>query len=140
MRRARRAALLEEIATQVPAVSGQMERGREAVAGVEELSADAAQALDAIVGTTGEAGRHAARHRRDRRRAARARSDGLTGQIERVAAGSARTLQRDRHARAAAPAEAAAGQADLERAIRELGRGRVRPAADRAPLRRGAVT
>ena len=36
-----------------------MERGREAVAGVEELSADAAKALDAIVGTTGEAGRHA---------------------------------------------------------------------------------
>ena len=34
--------------------------GREAVAGVEELSADAARALDAIVGTTGDAGRHAA--------------------------------------------------------------------------------
>ncbi|MDQ3137885.1 MAG: methyl-accepting chemotaxis protein, partial [Gemmatimonadota bacterium] len=48
--------LLEEIADQVTAVSGQMERGREAVAGVEGLSADAAQALDAIVGTTSDAG------------------------------------------------------------------------------------
>ena len=46
-------------ARQVSTVSGQMERGREVVAGVEELSADAAKALDAIVGTTGEAGGHA---------------------------------------------------------------------------------
>ena len=63
--------LLEEIGGQVTVVSEQMERGREAVAGVEELSADAAQALDAIVGTTGEAGRHARGHRRHGVRAAR---------------------------------------------------------------------
>jgi methyl-accepting chemotaxis protein len=111
--------LLEEIADQVSAVSGQMERGREAVAGVEELSADAARALDAIVGTTGEAGRHAraiAATAADQLRAV----DGLTGQIRRVAASSARTLS-ETEALADRAAEAASGQADLERAIRELG-------------------
>jgi methyl-accepting chemotaxis protein len=111
--------LLEEIADQVSAVSGQMERGREAVTGVEELSSDAAQALDAIVGTTGEAGRHAraiAATAADQLRAV----DGLTSQIRRVAAGSARTLS-ETEALAQRATEAAAGQADLERAIRELG-------------------
>ena len=49
-----------------------------------------------------------------------ARSDGLTGQIQRVAAGSARTRS-ETEALAQRAAEAAAGQADLERAIRELG-------------------
>ena len=86
---------------------------------VEQLSADAATALDAIVGTTGEAGRHAraiAATAADQLRAV----DGLTGQIRRVAAGSARTLsETEELARSAA--DAAAGQADLERAIRELG-------------------
>ncbi|MEP7175241.1 MAG: methyl-accepting chemotaxis protein, partial [Gemmatimonadales bacterium] len=111
--------LLEEVANQVTAVSGQMERGRQAVTGVEGLSADAAQALDAIVGTTGEAGRHA---RAIAVTAAEQLSavDGLTGQIRRVAAGSARTLG-DTEALAQRATEAAAGQADLERAIRELG-------------------
>ena len=111
--------LLEEIADQMAAVSGQMERGRDAVTGVEELSADAALALDAIVGTTGEAGRHAraiAATAADQLRAV----DGLTGQIRRVAAGSARTLS-ETEALARRATEAAAGQADLERAIRELG-------------------
>jgi methyl-accepting chemotaxis protein len=111
--------LLEEIADQVSAVSGQMERGREAVAGVEELSADAARALDAIVGTTGDAGRHAraiATTAADQLRAV----DGLTGQIRRVAASSARTLT-ETEALARRASEAASGQADLERAIRELG-------------------
>jgi methyl-accepting chemotaxis protein len=111
--------LLEEIADQVSAVSGQMERGREAVAGVEELSADAARALDAIVGTTGEAGRHAraiASTAADQLRAV----DGLTGQIRRVAASSARTMT-ETEALARRASDAASGQADLERAIRELG-------------------
>jgi methyl-accepting chemotaxis protein len=96
-----------------------MERGREAVTGVEGLSADAARALDAIVGTTGEAGRHAreiAATAADQLRAV----DGLTGQIRRVAAGSARTLS-ETEALARRATDAAAGQADLERAIRELG-------------------
>jgi methyl-accepting chemotaxis protein len=111
--------LLEEIGTQVSTVSDQMERGREAVAGVEELSANAAQALDAIVGTTGEAGRHAEAI------AATASEQlgavtGLSEQIERVAAGSARTrTETDQLAQRAE--DAAAGQAELERAIRQLG-------------------
>ena len=111
--------LLGEIATQVSAVSGQMERGRDVVAGVEELSANAAKALDAIVGTTGEAGGHAnaiaatAAQQRDA-------VNSLTGQIEQVAASSARSrIDTDTLAKRAG--EAAAGQVDLERAIRELG-------------------
>jgi methyl-accepting chemotaxis protein len=111
--------LLEEIGGQVTLVSEQMERGREAVAGVEELSADAAQALDAIVGTTSEAGRHA-------QAIATTASEqlgavgGLSEQIERVAEGTARTrTETDELARRAD--DAAAGQAELERAIRQLG-------------------
>ena len=111
--------LLGEIADQVSAVSGQMERGRDAVAGVEELSADAAKALDAIVGTTGEAGGHAkaiaatAAQQRDA-------VNSLTGQIEQVAASSAKS-RADTDTLAKRAGEASAGQADLERAIRELG-------------------
>jgi twitching motility protein PilJ len=111
--------LLEEITTQVEAVSGEMARGREAVTGVEQLSADAAQALDAIVGTTGEAESHARTIASTAAEQLRA-VDGLTGQIRRVASSSARTLT-ETEALARRAAETAAGQADLERAIRELG-------------------
>ena len=111
--------LLEEIASQVSTVAGQMENGRKAVAGVEELSADAAQALDAIVGTTGEAGRHA-----EAIAATAAEQlvavEGLGAQIEQVAAGSAKT-RTDTEALARRAEEATRGQADLEAAIRRLG-------------------
>jgi methyl-accepting chemotaxis protein len=111
--------LLEEIGSQVTTVSDQMERGREAVAGVEELSANAAQALDAIVGTTSEAGRHAEAIAVTASEQLGAVS-GLSEQIERVAAGSARA--RNETAELARRAEdAAAGQAELERAIHQLG-------------------
>jgi methyl-accepting chemotaxis protein len=112
-------ALLGEITTQVAAVSSQMARGRDVVAGVEELSADAAKALEAIVGTTGEAGGHAkaiaatAAQQRDA-------VDALTGQIEQVASSSAKS-RADTDTLAKRAGEASAGQADLERAIRELG-------------------
>jgi methyl-accepting chemotaxis protein len=112
-------ALLGEIADQVTSVSTQMERGRDVVAGVEELSADAAKALDAIVGTTGQAGGHAqaiaatAAQQRDA-------VNSLTGQIEQVAASSAKS-RADTDTLAKRAGEASAGQADLERAIRELG-------------------
>jgi methyl-accepting chemotaxis protein len=111
--------LLGEIADQVSSVAGQMERGRDVVAGVEELSADAARALDAIVGTTGEAGSHAkaiastAAQQRDA-------VHSLTGQIEQVAASSAKS-RADTDTLAKRAGEASAGQAELERAIRELG-------------------
>jgi methyl-accepting chemotaxis protein len=111
--------LLEEIGSQVATVSDQMERGKEAVAGVEELSANAAQALDAIVGTTSEAGRHAEAIAATASEQLGAVS-GLSEQIERVAAGSARTRsETDELAQRAE--DAAAGQAELERAIRQLG-------------------
>jgi methyl-accepting chemotaxis protein len=111
--------LVEEIAGQVAAVSGQMERGREVVAGVEELSADAARALEAIVEATSEAGRHAGAIAETAAEQLQAVS-GLSGQIERVAMGSSRTLS-ETDALARRAAEAASGQADLERAIDELG-------------------
>jgi len=110
--------LLEEIAGQVAAVSQQMERGRDAVAGVEELSADAAQALDDIVGTTSEAGRHAAAIAET----AATQLDavgGLSAQIERVAQGSART-RNDIDILALRAGDATAGQAELEQSIRQL--------------------
>jgi methyl-accepting chemotaxis protein len=113
------ATLLGEIADQVTAVAGQMAQGRDVVAGVEELSADAAKALEAIVGTTGEAGGHAkaiaatAAMQRDA-------VNSLTGQIEQVAASSAKS-RADTDTLAKRAGEASAGQADLERAIRELG-------------------
>jgi methyl-accepting chemotaxis protein len=111
--------LLGEIANQVTAVAGQMAQGRDVVAGVEELSADAAKALDAIVGTTGEAGGHA------KAIAATAALqhdavNSLTGQIEQVAASSAKS-RADTDTLAKRAGEASAGQAELERAIRELG-------------------
>jgi methyl-accepting chemotaxis protein len=111
--------LLGEIADQVSSVSGQMERGRDVVAGVEELSADAAKALEAIVGTTGEAGGHAkaiaatAAQQRDA-------VNSLTTQIEQVAVSSAKS-RADTDSLAKRAGEASAGQAELERAIRELG-------------------
>jgi methyl-accepting chemotaxis protein len=113
------ATLLGEIADQVSAVSGQMDRGRDVVAGVEELSANAAKALDAIVGTTGEAGGHAqaiAVTAAQQREAV----DTLTGQIEQVAASSAKS-RADTDTLAKRAGEASAGQAELERAIRGLG-------------------
>ncbi|MGN6393123.1 MAG: methyl-accepting chemotaxis protein [Gemmatimonadales bacterium] len=111
--------LLEEITGMVAAVSTEMARGRDAVTGVEELSADAARALDAIVGSTGEAEGHARAIATTAAEQLRA-VDGLTGQIQRVAAGSARTLS-ETETLARRAAETASGQADLERAIRELG-------------------
>jgi methyl-accepting chemotaxis protein len=111
--------LLGEIASQVSAVAGQMAQGRDVVAGVEELSADAAKALDAIVGTTGEARGHA---QAIAATAAQQRSavDTLTGQIEQVAASSAKS-RADTDNLAKRAGEASAGQADLEGAIRQLG-------------------
>jgi methyl-accepting chemotaxis protein len=112
------AALLSEVGAQVATVSRQMTRGREAVANVEELSAAAGQALEAIVEAAGDAGRHAGTI------AAAAASqqaafDDLTARIERVAAVSAHTrVQTD--ALAAQAAEAAHGQAELEEAIGQL--------------------
>jgi methyl-accepting chemotaxis protein len=111
--------LVAEIAGQTSVVSAQMSRGREMVAGVEELSADAAKALDAIVQTTGDAGTRAeviavtaARQR--------TAAEALRARIEQVAASSMRT-RADTDALAQRAVEAAAGQAELEQAITGLG-------------------
>jgi aerotaxis receptor len=112
------AALLSEVGSQVATVTRYMTRGRDAVANVEELSAAAGEALAAIVEATGDAGRLAATI------ATAAASqqtafDDLTTRIERVAAVSAHTRSQT-DALAAQAAEAASGQAELERAIGEL--------------------
>jgi methyl-accepting chemotaxis protein len=111
-------ALLSEIATRMASIAQQMERGQEAVADVEELSSAAAEALEAILQATGEAGTRA-RQIADAAAAQQTAFQQLTGRIEQVAAVSARTrVQTETLADQAT--EAARGQAELEQAIREL--------------------
>ncbi|MGH7628298.1 MAG: methyl-accepting chemotaxis protein [Gemmatimonadales bacterium] len=112
------AALLAEVGSQVATVTKQMGRGREAVADVEELSAAAGEALAAIVQATGDAGRHAATIATAAASQQVAFED-LTARIERVAAVSAHASSQT-VTLAAQAAEAAGGQAELERAIGEL--------------------
>ncbi|HEU4587240.1 MAG TPA: methyl-accepting chemotaxis protein [Gemmatimonadales bacterium] len=110
--------LLAEIGRHVDSVSAQMAHGQAAVADVEELSAAAAQALDAIRQATGEAGGRA-----EQIAAAAARQQGafdsLREQMARVANESSRALAQS-DSLAGHATEAARGQAELERAIREL--------------------
>jgi len=112
-------ALVGEISAQVESVTGQMARGQEIVAGVEKLSHEAAQALDAIKTTTGEAGEHAGRIAHTAAQQRR-QAQSLTESIERVAA-VARRAQGEMEGMVQQAGEAARGQADLEGAIRELG-------------------
>jgi methyl-accepting chemotaxis protein len=112
------AALLSEVGSQVATVTRHMNRGRDAVANVEELSAAAGEALAAIVEATGDAGRRAATIA-TAAASQQAAFDDLTARIERVAAVSAHTRSQT-DALAAHAAEAAGGQAELERAITEL--------------------
>lgn len=110
--------LVQDIHRQVGEVVEQMRRGQVNVGGVEELSAGALDALDAIVAATGEATTHATR-------IADAAADqdrafvGLRERISAVAAiaGKNRTDADDVATRAA---EAAEGLSELERATREL--------------------
>lgn len=112
------ATLLSAISTQVAEISEQMERGQTVVAGVEHLSADAAAALEEIVGSTEEAGGHA------RRIAAGAAAqetsfEQLKRNIEHLAQVSRQTGAQV-EALTEQAADASRGQADLERAIVEL--------------------
>ncbi|MGH7568655.1 MAG: methyl-accepting chemotaxis protein [Gemmatimonadales bacterium] len=112
------AELVQEIHGQVGEVVEQMRRGQVNVGGVEELSAGALEALDAIVAATAEATSHA-------RRIADAagEQDTAFGRLrERINAVAAiawknRTETEDVATRAN---EAAAGLSELERATREL--------------------
>jgi len=112
------ATLLSAISSQVAEISEQMERGQTVVAGVEHLSADAAAALEEIVGSTEEAGGHA------RRIAAGAAAQETSfEQLKRNIAHLAQ-VSRQTGAQVEALTEQAAdasrGQVDLERAILEL--------------------
>ncbi|MDQ2670157.1 MAG: methyl-accepting chemotaxis protein, partial [Gemmatimonadota bacterium] len=110
--------LLGEIAGQVASVSGGMAHGRELVDGVEQLSANAGQALDQIVASTGEAGGEA-RWIAETAAAQETALQALTLQVESLATASARTRGETDHLASEADA-AARGQAELERATREL--------------------
>jgi methyl-accepting chemotaxis protein len=107
--------LVAAILGQVAQVSEQIDRGTEAVRGVEELSAAAVRALDLIVTGTHDAGEHATRiaETAARQEVSVAR---LQQQMARVVAVSSRTLdEADDTARRAS--EAARSHVDLERAI-----------------------
>ncbi len=112
------ATLLSAISAQVTDISDQMRRGQAVVAGVEQLSADAAVALEEIVGSTEEAGGHA---RRIATTAAAQESsfEELKRQIERLAQVSRKTGAQT-EALSVQAANASRGQVDLERAIAEL--------------------
>lgn len=110
--------LVSQIQRSVAEISEQMRKGQAVVQGVEELSGDAVKALAEIVEATGGAGTHAQRIAE-----AAASQDAsfrkLRQQIEDLALVSYRSRE-ETNALARQATEAAEGQQDLERAIREL--------------------
>lgn len=112
--------LLADISGEVSGIAAQMARGEELVAGVGELSAETARALDAIVTATSEAGDEA-RAIATAGSVHTAASRRLAEQIRAIAATAQRTRgQTESLTREAA--EATRGQSELETAIRELER------------------
>ncbi len=112
------AVLMELITRQVSDVAAQMEHGRSVVAGVEELSEDALQALSAIMTTTREAGEYG-RRIAGSAEAQRTSFDRLRVDIEQIATVSRHALAESRRL-AGRVAEATTGQAEMEEAIRDL--------------------
>ncbi len=110
--------LVAAILGQVAQISEEMDRGTETVRGVEELSADAARALERIVTGTLDAGDHARRIAETASRQEESASR-LRDQLDRIAAVSSRTLE-DANTTARRASEAARSHAELERAVREL--------------------
>jgi methyl-accepting chemotaxis protein len=110
--------LVAAILGQVAQISEEMDRGTDTVRGVEQLSADAARALESIVTGTQDAGSHA---RRIAQTAGRQEESALRlrEQMDRVAAVSARTLE-DASTTARRASEAARSHTELERTVREL--------------------
>jgi methyl-accepting chemotaxis protein len=100
-------------------MASQMRVGETVVADVEEVSATAAAAFEAIVGATDEAGTHA---RRVAEMAATQEFafEMLSERIQRVA-GVSRRMSEDTRMLETQADQAARSQAELERAIRELG-------------------
>ena len=111
--------LVADITGQVGAVSSQMRVGERVVADVEQVSSEAASAFDAIVGATDQAGAHA--RRVAEMAASHEEAAGkLSERIQRVAAVS-RRMTSDTQTLSVQAEEAARGQGEVERAIRELG-------------------
>jgi methyl-accepting chemotaxis protein len=110
--------LVAAILGQVAQISEEMDRGTETVHGVEQLSADAARALEDIVAGTMDAGEHAGRIAATAERQELA-AHRLRDQMEQVATVSARTVE-DANSAARRASETARSHAELERAIREL--------------------
>ncbi len=110
--------LVSAISLQVTDISAQMDRGQKVVAGVEQLSSNAAQALDEIVASTEEAGGYA-RRIADTAAAQEGPFSDLKNQIEYLA-GISRRTRGETDSLAQRAAEASRGQADLEVSIGEL--------------------
>ncbi|HEU4569142.1 MAG TPA: methyl-accepting chemotaxis protein [Gemmatimonadales bacterium] len=110
--------LVAQIQRSVTEISEQMRRGQGVVQGVEELSSAAVRALQAIVDATAGAGGHAQRIA-ESAAAQDVSFRKLRQQIEELALVSYRSRE-ETNALARQATEAAEGQADLERAIREL--------------------
>jgi methyl-accepting chemotaxis protein len=110
--------LVSAISLQVTDISTQMDRGQKVVAGVEQLSTNAAQALDEIVASTEEAGEYA-RRIADTAASQEGPFGDLKNQIEDLAGVSRRT-RNETNSLAERAADASRGQADLETSIDEL--------------------
>ncbi|MEO8451684.1 MAG: methyl-accepting chemotaxis protein [Gemmatimonadota bacterium] len=113
-------ALAADIAREVSAIVIQMERGEALVTGVGQVSSGAADALDAIVQATDEAGEHA-RTIADSETIQEQASRRLAEQIRKMAASSVR-MRSETESLASQAAEATRGQSELEAAIKELQR------------------
>ena len=112
------ATLVAQIQRSVAEISEQMRKGQAVVQGVEELSSDAVRALGEIVQATDGAGTASARIA-EVSAAQDASFRKLRQQIEDLALVSYRSRE-ETNSLARQATEAADGQADLERAIREL--------------------
>ncbi|HET7603729.1 MAG TPA: methyl-accepting chemotaxis protein [Gemmatimonadales bacterium] len=110
--------LVTEVSSQVDAVGRQMRVGQTVAADVEEVSAAAASAFEAIVGATGDAGRHA-RRVAEMATTQEASFQTLNERIQRVAE-SSRRMRDDTRQLATRSAEAALGQSELEQTTRAL--------------------
>lgn len=109
-----------DISSAVAAIVSEMSRGEVLVAGVGEMSSEAARALEAIVQATGEAGEHA-RTIAESEAAQEAASRRMADQIRQLAEASVR-MRGDTESLATQAAEASRGQVELEVAIGELQR------------------
>lgn len=109
-----------DISSEVAAIVNEMGRGEVLVAGVGEMSGEAARALDAIVQATGEAGEHA-RTIAESEAAQEAAARRMAEQIRQMAEAAVR-MRGDTESLATQAAEASRGQVELEMAIGELQR------------------